>query len=46
VSPRLVDVALAYYGEYRDEVDAWLARVRELAAVEEERAERARDALA
>lgn len=43
---RLVEVALGYYGEYRDEVDAWLARVRELAAVEEERAQRARNALA
>jgi uncharacterized protein (DUF433 family) len=42
----VVDTALAYYGEYREEIDGWLARVRALAALEEERSERARDALA
>jgi hypothetical protein len=38
--------ALAYYGEYREEIDLWIARVRELAALEEARWERAQDALA
>ncbi|MGH2946626.1 MAG: hypothetical protein ACRDPC_10290 [Solirubrobacteraceae bacterium] len=46
ISRRIVDVALAYYGEYRDEIDLWIERVRELAALEEARWERAQDALA
>jgi uncharacterized protein (DUF433 family) len=43
---RMVDIALGYYGEYRHEVDTWIERVRELAAQEEARWERAQDALA
>ncbi len=43
---RIVDVALGYYGEHRHEVDAWIERGRDLAALEEERWERAQDALA
>jgi len=33
----VVEVALRYYGEYRDEIDSWLHRVHEFAEAEERR---------
>jgi uncharacterized protein (DUF433 family) len=33
----MVEIALRYYGEYRDEIDAWINRVHELAELEERR---------
>lgn len=46
VPPRVVDAALGYYGQYREEIDTWLERVAALATLEEERGARARGALA
>lgn len=46
VTRGVVDAALAYHGEYRDEIDGWIERVRELAAADEARWQRAQDALA
>ncbi len=37
VEPRLVEVALRYYTDQRDEIDSWISRVEEGNAREEER---------
>jgi hypothetical protein len=37
VEPRLVEVAVRYYGSNREEIDDWLGRVRELNEAEEAR---------
>lgn len=30
IDPRLVETAVRYYGDHRDEIDDWIARTREL----------------
>ncbi len=35
VEPRLVDLAIRYYGSNREEIDDWIARVHELSELEE-----------
>lgn len=45
IEPRLVQVALGYYGSNRDEIDAWIARVDEIAEEEEGKWRRARNTL-
>ncbi len=46
IERHLVQVALGYYGSNRDEIDAWIARVHEIAEEEESKWLRAREALA
>ncbi len=43
VEPRLVDVAIRYYGSNREEIDDWIARVLELSELEESKWRAARD---
>lgn len=45
LEPRLVELAVRYYGSNREEVDDWLARARELSENEEARWRAAQDAL-
>jgi uncharacterized protein (DUF433 family) len=45
VEPRLVEVALRYYGANREEIDHWIARVHELSELEEDRWRSAQEAL-
>lgn len=45
LEPRLVELAVRYYGSNREEVDDWLARARELSETEEARWRAAQDAL-
>lgn len=35
VEPRLVELAIRYYGSNREEIDDWIARVHELSELEE-----------
>lgn len=44
VEPRLVEIAIRYYGSSREEIDDWIARVRELSELEEGRWRAAREA--
>lgn len=46
LDPRLVRVAVGYYGSNREEIDAWIERVCDIADEEEGRWRRAREALA
>jgi uncharacterized protein (DUF433 family) len=46
LDPRLVRVAVGYYGSNREEIDAWIERVRDIADEEEGRWRRAHEALA
>ena len=46
LSPRKVEAAVAYYADYRDEVDAWIERVDQEAAEAEAAWRRRHDALA
>lgn len=41
-----VDACLNYYADYKDEIDAWIERVRLVAERERERSQRRRQALA
>lgn len=45
IEPRLVQVAVGYYGSNRDEIDSWIERVHEIAEEEEGKWRRAREAL-
>ena len=45
VDPRLVETATRYYGSNRDEIDDWMARVRDLNEREEAKWRAAQDAL-
>lgn len=45
LEPRLVELAVRYYGSNREEIDDWLARVRELSEREEAKWRAAQDAL-
>jgi uncharacterized protein (DUF433 family) len=45
VEPRLVEVALLYYGSNREEIDSWIARVHELSEFEEARWRAARESV-
>jgi uncharacterized protein (DUF433 family) len=45
VEPRLVELALRYYGANRKEIDDWIARVRELSELEEARWRAAQEAI-
>jgi uncharacterized protein (DUF433 family) len=45
IEPRLIDLGIRYYGSNREEIDDWLARVRELSEHEEARWRAAQDAL-
>lgn len=44
--PRLVEIAVRYYADHRDEIDAWIARVDREAAEAEGASRRRQDALA
>lgn len=46
IEVRLVQVAVRYYGSNREEIDAWIERVRDIAEDEEAKWRRAREALA
>lgn len=46
LDPRFVRLAVGYYGSNREEIDAWIERVRDIADEEEGRWRRAREALA
>jgi len=46
IDARLVEVAIRYYGSNREEVDAWIERVGQIAEEEEAKWLRAREALA
>lgn len=37
IDPRLVQIAVGYYGSNQDEIDGWIARLRELSEREEAR---------
>jgi uncharacterized protein (DUF433 family) len=43
VEPRLVELAIRYYGSNREEIDDWIARVHELSELEESRWRAARE---
>jgi uncharacterized protein (DUF433 family) len=45
IDPRLVEAALRYYGDRREEIDVWIERVRELNEAEESRWRAAREAV-
>lgn len=45
VDPRIVHAALGYYGENAEEVDAWIARVHEIADREEAKWRTAHEAI-
>lgn len=45
IDPRLVQVALAYYGDNREDVDSWIARVHEINQREEQKWRAAREAV-
>lgn len=45
IDPRLVETALRYYGDNREEVDSWIARVDALNQREESRWRAAREAV-
>jgi uncharacterized protein (DUF433 family) len=45
IEPRLVELAIRYYGSNREEIDAWIARVHELSELEETRWHAAREAI-
>ena len=45
IDPRLVETATRYYGSNQDEIDDWMARVRDLNAGEEAKWRAAQDAL-
>jgi uncharacterized protein (DUF433 family) len=44
VEPRLVELAIRYYGSNREEIDDWIARVYELSELEEARWRAAQEA--
>jgi hypothetical protein len=44
VEPRLVELAIRYYGSNREEIDDWIARVHELSELEEGRWRAAQEA--
>lgn len=44
VEPRLVEIAVRYYGSSREEIDDWIARVHELSELEEGKWRAAREA--
>jgi uncharacterized protein (DUF433 family) len=44
VEPRLVELAIRYYGSNREEIDDWIARVYELSELEESKWRAAREA--
>jgi hypothetical protein len=44
VEPRLVELAIRYYGSNREEIDDWIARVHELSELEEGKWRAAREA--
>ena len=46
IEARSVEVALRYYGSNREEIDAWIERVGDIAEDEEAKSRRAREALA
>jgi uncharacterized protein (DUF433 family) len=46
IEPRLVEVALRYYADQREAIDAWIARLEEMNEREEERWRAARAAFA
>lgn len=46
VEPRLVELAIRYYGSNRQEIDDWIARVIELSELEEARWRAAQEAIA
>ncbi|MHB8692571.1 MAG: hypothetical protein ACYDHH_15140 [Solirubrobacteraceae bacterium] len=45
IDPRLVETALRYYGNYRDEIDDWLERMHTLNEREESTSRTAREAI-
>jgi hypothetical protein len=45
VAPRLVELAVRYYGSNRKEIDDWIARVLELSELEESRWRAAQEAI-
>ncbi len=45
VEPRLVELAIGYYGSNREEIDDWIARVHELSELEEARWRAAQEAI-
>jgi uncharacterized protein (DUF433 family) len=45
IEPRLVELALRYYGSNREEIDDWIARVYELSELEENTWRAARQAI-
>lgn len=45
VEPRLVELAIRYYGSNRQEIDGWIARVYELSELEEAKWRAAREAV-
>lgn len=45
VTPRLVELAVRYYGSNRQEIDDWIARVLELSELEEARWRAAQEAI-
>lgn len=45
IEPRLVELAVRYYGGNREEIDDWIARVHELSELEESRWRAAQEAI-
>lgn len=45
LEPRLVELALRYYGSNRDEIDDWIARVHEISEREEAKWRAAQEAI-
>jgi uncharacterized protein (DUF433 family) len=46
IEPRLVQLAVGYYGSNREEIDDWIARVHELSAREQAKWQAAQEAIA
>jgi uncharacterized protein (DUF433 family) len=46
IEPRLVQIALGYYGSNREEIDDWIARVHELSEREQAKWQAAQEAIA
>jgi uncharacterized protein (DUF433 family) len=45
IEPRLVELAIRYYGSNREEIDDWIARVHELSELEEAKWRAAQEAI-
>lgn len=46
IEPRLVQLAVGYYGSNREEIDEWIARVHELSEREQAKWQAAQEAIA